>query len=92
MPAQGDFDRRCEPAEPELAVVVRSGHDERGLGQIHLGRDGPHPRLAGRGVEQADRGRVAPERFVGERVDPEQRYGHPDIRAPGTGVPARITR
>ncbi len=32
-----------------------------------------HPRLAGRRVEQAHRGRVAAERVAGERVDAEER-------------------
>ena len=71
--AQGDLDRRREPAQVELAVG--RGDDERGLREVHLRRDRLHPRVGRRdaGVEQAHRGGVAAERRVGERVDVEQR-------------------
>ena len=53
-----------------------AGLDERGLREVHLGRDRLHPRHLRRLVEQAHRGGVAPERGLGERVDHEQRGAH----------------
>jgi hypothetical protein len=60
------FDGRREPAKRPL--VVR-GQEERGFGEIHLGRDVLHPGVVTLAIEEAYRGRVSFERLRRECVD-----------------------
>src|SRR6267142_5655029 len=73
MTAEIDLDGGREPAE---IVAVALGHQERRLGEIHLACDVQHPGGVGWFWEDADRGGVPSERFVGERVDLRDAQGH----------------
>src|SRR5205085_2373525 len=86
--AQRDLDGRSEPAQ--VVVAVGAAHHVRGLGQTELEREPLHPGFVGRGVEQADRGGVAPERGVGEGVDPEQWRTHPPTVPVASPVPTCV--
>ncbi len=73
VPAEQHLLRRREPPQPE---PVGSGEDERGLGEVHLGGDRLQPEVVELGLEETDRGRVAPEGLGREDVDAEQRRTH----------------
>ena len=66
MAAEGDLDRRREPAEVE---AIGLPHEKRRLGEVHLAGDALHPACVARRGQEADRRRVARERRVGERID-----------------------
>ena len=66
MAAQLDLGSRREPTKLEASV---DRPDERGLGEIHLGRHALHPRRLGLRLDQAHRGRVSGEGPIGEGID-----------------------
>ena len=93
MPAQIDFDGGSEPAQCPVGVGgLGQRVRERGLGQVHLGGDPPHPALIGPAVaiQQADGGRVAGERPVGEGVDDADPHGV-DLKTARPGDPKITT-
>jgi hypothetical protein len=77
VPAQVDFDRRREPAQRVIAAVA---DEESRLGKVVLGGDRLHGRFRQPSLQRADRGRVAAEQAVGERIDLIDRQAH---RSPG---------
>src|SRR5882672_4058700 len=93
MTAEIDLDGGREPAE---IVAVALGHQERRLGEIHLACDVQHPGGVGWFWEDADRGGVPSERFVGERVDLRDPEAHASksiaIGLNGRAVATRASR
>ena len=75
--AQVDLDGGREPAQLEVPRLVGDhGPDERGLGEVHLGGHGLHPRRVRGRLEEAHRGRVAGEGAGRERVHMEKGRAH----------------
>ena len=66
MSAQIDLDGGGEPAQ---RVVATLAHEEGGLGEIVLRRDRLHRRVREPRFQRTDRGRIAAEQAVGERID-----------------------
>ena len=68
MTAQVGLQHRGEP--PQAVRAGRAlGQQEGGLGEVHLRGDGLHPGRVGLLGQQADGGRVAGERALGEGVN-----------------------
>ncbi len=72
--AEIDLDPGCKPAETKQVACFHRV-DERGLGEVHLGRDMLHPVLGGGGVKDADCRGIAVKRLVGERINLDDAAG-----------------
>ena len=68
MTGEGQFAHRGKNAGAIVRITGRA-KQEHGLGEVHLGGDLLHPAGRRLDVGEADGGRVAGERFVGESVD-----------------------
>src|SRR5437899_12794460 len=64
--AQSHLDGGREPAQ---RPAVGTWKQKRRLGEIHLRADTLHPRRVAFAIQQTDRGWIAAERLIGERVD-----------------------
>src|SRR3954468_7218645 len=73
MTAQIDLDARREPAQP---VTIAVGDEERGFGEVVLGRDRLHGFGRQPGIERTHRRGIAGKRPIGKRVDLIKRDMH----------------
>ena len=76
MAAQIDLGQRREPAQGVGAV---GGHEERGLRQVVLVRDGLQRGIVEPGIQRADGSGIAAEHRIGERIDLEYLQPHATV-------------
>src|SRR3546814_18864799 len=89
--AQYDLDRRREPAQFEIGIVIAGRHEEGGFAEVVLGGDCLKRRIVEPGVERHHRGRIAGEGRTREGVDLRQGDVHTRLTNQ-SGVTSASTR
>jgi hypothetical protein len=83
--AKIDFAARCKPSQIVTVSTAVALYEKCRLGMIHLDGDRLHPRIGGRGRQNADARRVAAVRLGGKGVDYGDRLRH-GFRLPQTNA------